>query len=90
MLGPNQAFRHNAQKMGESLTELSAIIISHCHSDHTDGLPYLDLTQQPLYAGPHVTEPHYLKLLHYYKYVGVPKTIISHLDERITVVKEPL
>lgn len=34
-------FEHNARQLGLDLTRLDAVIISHRHGDHTDGLAYL-------------------------------------------------
>ena len=39
--GFSPIFLSNARKMGIDLTEISAVVISHGHNDHTNGLPVL-------------------------------------------------
>jgi 7,8-dihydropterin-6-yl-methyl-4-(beta-D-ribofuranosyl)aminobenzene 5'-phosphate synthase len=37
----SELFRYNVEQMGIDLTRLDAVVISHRHGDHTDGLKYL-------------------------------------------------
>ena len=39
--GQTDVFLHNAEKIGETLSDLDAIILSHGHFDHCGGLEYL-------------------------------------------------
>jgi len=41
-LGPNELFRKNAAKLGEDLTDVETVVLSHGHWDHGDGLAYLN------------------------------------------------
>jgi len=40
-LGPNELFIENAAKLGEDLTDVETVVLSHGHWDHGDGLAYL-------------------------------------------------
>lgn len=39
--GPDGSFLHNAQRMGVSLSNLTATVLSHGHYDHCGGVPWL-------------------------------------------------
>lgn len=39
--GPDGSFLHNAQRMGVSLSDLTATVLSHGHYDHCGGVPWL-------------------------------------------------
>ncbi len=39
--GPDGSFLHNAQKMGVTLSDLTAVVLSHGHYDHCGGVPWL-------------------------------------------------
>lgn len=39
--GPDGSFLHNAQRMGVSLKDLTATVLSHGHYDHCGGVPWL-------------------------------------------------
>lgn len=39
--GPDGTFLHNAQRMGVSLSDLTATVLSHGHYDHCGGVPWL-------------------------------------------------
>ncbi|MGK0738417.1 MBL fold metallo-hydrolase [Yokenella regensburgei] len=39
--GPDASFQHNAQRMGISLANLTAVVLSHGHYDHCGGVPWL-------------------------------------------------
>lgn len=39
--GPDGSFIHNAQRMGISLSDLTATVLSHGHYDHCGGVPWL-------------------------------------------------
>lgn len=56
--GYSDVYLRNAEKMGIDLTDLTAIVFSHGHDDHTRGLLYFPRTARPvtIYAHPGVLE----------------------------------
>ena len=85
--GANKKLVYNATKMGETLNDLEAVIISHGHSDHTGGLRYLKSGNAPIYTAEGVTLPHYLKILTTFLYVGIPKNEILKMHENLHTIK---
>ena len=68
--GQGMALGHNAEKIGVPLENLTAILLSHGHYDHTGGLPFL-LEKYPgasLFLHPAALQPKYS--LHHY--IGAP------------------
>ncbi len=60
--GAGAAVLHNAHRLGEDLTEIDAVVLSHSHYDHAAG--YRDLIESGgggklLYTGPHFFEAKY-------------------------------
>lgn len=50
--GPDGTFLHNAQRMGVSLSDLTATVLSHGHYDHCGGVPWLPTSRIDQYRSP--------------------------------------
>ena len=55
--GPGEVFKKNSEKLGLDLFDLDAVVLSHGHWDHGNGLRYLP--SLPLYAHPAVFKKRY-------------------------------
>lgn len=68
---------HNMEMMGISPDDISKLVLSHGHYDHTKALPgFLDARKSdkklPIYAHPQVKEPKRLKLAFIHKDISLP------------------
>ena len=79
--GYSDIFLKNAEKLNINLTTLTDIIFSHGHNDHTNGLPYLPLTEMSknlkIIAHPHALLPKRAKD----EYIGPPKELQVLTDD---------
>jgi 7,8-dihydropterin-6-yl-methyl-4-(beta-D-ribofuranosyl)aminobenzene 5'-phosphate synthase len=76
--GDGEALLHNMAKLNVDPDEISALVFSHGHYDHTKALPeFLDARSSeeilPVYAHPDVREPKYGKILFIKKDIGFPE-----------------
>jgi len=76
--GDGESLLKNMEKLNVDPDEISKLIFSHGHYDHTKGLPeFLDArsvdTILPVYAHPDVREPKYGKMLFIKKDIGFPE-----------------
>jgi 7,8-dihydropterin-6-yl-methyl-4-(beta-D-ribofuranosyl)aminobenzene 5'-phosphate synthase len=84
--GQGMALPHNAEKLGVSLENLTAIALSHGHYDHTGGLPFL-LEKCPntdLFLHPAALQPKYSVN----NYIGSPLEAQNRLGNRRLVWTE--
>ncbi|TFF99576.1 MAG: MBL fold metallo-hydrolase [Promethearchaeota archaeon] len=85
--GDGDTLLHNMKKLNVDPNEISKLIFSHGHYDHTKGLPeFLDARsgnkKLPVYAHPDVREPKYAKVLFIKKNIGFPK-LTNEQEEKI-------
>lgn len=76
--GDGESLLYNMDKLNVDPDEISKLILSHGHYDHTKGLPeFLDArsgdTILPVYAHPDVREPKFGKMLFIKKDIGFPE-----------------
>ena len=76
-LGPDDAFIHNAHKLGIDLTEVDTVVISHGHFDHGGALAdFLRVNNKAkIYIHRLAFEPHYIKVLFFKVYIGLNKKL---------------
>ena len=69
--GHSDLYKTNAEKLGIDLSKITTIVLSHGHSDHTDGVAFLD-SQKTIIMHPEGFKERYSKRQQ--KYVGFPMT----------------
>ncbi len=88
--GYSDVFLKNADLMGIDLSDVSHVVFSHGHDDHTTGLPHLlaryDMHEVPLVCHPHCFAPRW----HDDLYVGPPQPKEMPGRFRYTPSREPL
>lgn len=94
--GNSDVLLHNMNELGISPNDITKILLSHGHSDHTLGLPGLldsinPLNPIPVYGHPSLTEKKVLKLAFVKKDIGFPK--LSEDQKRkidLKLTREPI
>ena len=88
--GPDNNFAKNAAKMKADLKNADYLFLSHNHYDHTGGInKFLEINSTaPVYLMDNVSNKYYIKVLFFYKYVGI-KLRRNNLS-RITSVSNDL
>lgn len=87
--GTTRAFLNNAERLGISLADAEAVVLSHGHYDHTGGLAFLTdaLTPRRLYLGPSgECERWSQKTQPPHGFAGMPaasKTLLAQLGDRV-------
>lgn len=89
-LGPDSTYIKNAKVLGIDLNKAHSVIISHGHSDHIGGLPYLNEVNKnaPIYLSQFALEPHWLKVGAYYHKVGACSSIQGIYESRLNFVNQ--
>jgi len=99
--GNINVLRHNMMVMGVNPSEISSIVLSHAHQDHTGGLRYFLMQRAcqtsdpiPIYCHPKTLEATYVKspMNATYRYFGCPFSIeeIRRYNTDFTLSKDPI
>ncbi|MFJ7949910.1 MBL fold metallo-hydrolase [Lysinibacillus sp. NPDC096418] len=91
-LGPDSTYIKNAKSLGIDLSKAHAVIISHGHSDHIGGLPYLNEVNEhaQIYLSQYALEPHWLKIGAYYHKVGANSAIQDIYENRLNFINQDM
>lgn len=86
--GASELFAENAQKLGLSLAEVDAAVLSHAHYDHANGMEafFRRNDRAKFYVGKTCAADCYFKKWIFRRYIGVPKTVLTDFRERIEFV----
>ena len=87
--GSSDMFLRNAQKLGVSIKDVDASILSHAHYDHAGGFSAFAQQNEkaPIWIRHGAEENCYRKTLEGEKYIGIPKGMLKDLEERILYAK---
>jgi 7,8-dihydropterin-6-yl-methyl-4-(beta-D-ribofuranosyl)aminobenzene 5'-phosphate synthase len=99
--GNINVLRHNMMVMGVTPSEISSIVLSHAHQDHTGGLRYFLMQRAcqtsesiPIYCHPKTLEPTYVKspMNSVYRFFGCPFSVeeICRYNTNFTLSKDPI
>lgn len=91
-LGPDSTYIKNAKLLGIDLNKAHAVVISHGHSDHIGGLPYLNEVNKhvQIYLSQYALEPHWLKIGAYYHKVGANSAIQDIYENRLNFINQDM
>lgn len=80
--GLKNAFLKNANSLKIKLEDVGLLILSHGHFDHTGGLgEFIKLNSKAkIYLHRDAVSEYYLKLLFFYKYIGINKSMIDQIN----------
>jgi len=94
--GSGSVLMKNMEQLNVDPNEITKLVISHGHDDHTKGLPdFLNARKEnillPTYAHPNVREEKFAKILFIKKYLGFP-TLTKEQEKKINFnfSKEPI
>jgi len=83
--GASGLFLENAVKSGIDISKVDALVLSHAHYDHTDGLEEFFAVNghAPVYLSPNAAENCYGGVAFLHKYIGLPKGVVQRYRERL-------
>ena len=89
--GSSHHMVENATKLGVTLSEVDAAVLSHGHYDHAGGFIafFHENAAAPLYLRREATQPSYAKTGPLKHYIGIPKSLRDYTD-RLHFVEGPL
>lgn len=85
--GKSQRFLQNAEVLGISLDGLDAVVLSHGHFDHANGIAFVE--GEKIYCHPDCFVPRYSKISGAYDGIGPTEKEIREKNE-LTLTKEPV
>ncbi|MEK4510106.1 MBL fold metallo-hydrolase [Paenibacillus sp. FSL K6-2524] len=90
--GPDRTYIENARLLDIDLGVIDKVVISHGHSDHIGGLPFLNEVNNiaPIYFCANALEPHWLKIGPYHHNVSAPDYLIDTYEKRFNLVTEKM
>lgn len=86
--GSSALFVKNAKKLGLSLADVDAAVLSHAHYDHANGMKafFRENQKAKFYLREACAPNCYAKRLFFWRYIGIPRTILNDYPERIALV----
>ncbi len=88
-VGASPLFELNAKKLGLSIENVDAAVLSHAHYDHSDGMKkfFEENQKAKFYLRESARENCYFKKFFIKKYIGIPKKILSSYEDRFVFEK---
>ena len=86
--GASDLFAENLQKLGFSAADIDYATLSHAHYDHANGMPrfFAENEKAKFYVRETSEENCYHRLFLKWKYIGLPKNVLTDYSDRIELV----
>jgi len=90
--GNGMSLFHNSRILGEDLSKLDGIVLSHGHNDHTGGLLKLLrlVPKAKIFSHPNVLKPKYKVTAEKSSYIGINPKISENYFDNFTFVRSPV
>ena len=88
--GKSDLFATNAEVLNKDLSAVDYTVLSHAHYDHSTGYDrFFEINDKaPLYVQNSCSDNCYRKITFLYKYIGIPKGLLTRHSDRIIKVKD--
>ena len=86
--GGSDLFLSNAEAYGVKIEDVDLAVLSHAHSDHSNGMDYFfeKNKKASFYLQESAIEKYYLKAFIFHKYIGIARSTFDQYQDRITFV----
>ena len=86
--GGSDLFLSNAEAYGVKIEDVDLAVLSHAHSDHSNGMDYFfeKNKKASFYLQESAIEKYYLKAFIFHKYIGIARSTFDQYRDRITFV----